>query len=66
MKGLVGSGSIQEVNNKTGTGSGGCGGRRCGPRIRILLNKMEILEAKRKGASATEDDPNLSMPSPDP
>lgn len=39
LKGLMESFTIQEVNEKTGTGSGGCGGRRCGPRIRILLDK---------------------------
>jgi bacterioferritin-associated ferredoxin len=36
---LEGSDSIEAVNKKAGTGSGGCNGQRCGPRIKILLEK---------------------------
>lgn len=33
------SDTVEEVNRKTGSGSGGCRGERCGPRIRVLLSK---------------------------
>lgn len=39
MKGLEGSKTVDDVNQKVGTGSGGCKGQRCGPRIKILLEK---------------------------
>jgi NAD(P)H-nitrite reductase large subunit len=39
LKGLEGSETVEEVNRKTGCGSGGCNGQRCGPRIRLLLKK---------------------------
>ena len=32
--------TVSEVNKKTGCGSGGCRGERCGPRISALLNKL--------------------------
>lgn len=32
--------SIADVNAKAGTGSGGCQGQRCGPRIKFLLQKF--------------------------
>ena len=31
--------TVSDVNRKCGSGSGGCRGQRCGPRIRILLKK---------------------------
>ena len=43
LKGLMQSHSVAEVNAVTGTGSGGCQGQRCGPRIRILLDKKKAL-----------------------
>ena len=33
--------TVTDVNQKAGTGSGGCQGERCGPRIKILLKKNE-------------------------
>ena len=33
--------SVADVNQKAGTGSGGCQGQRCGPRIRTLLKKYK-------------------------
>ena len=41
LKGLEGSESVEEVNRKAGTGSGGCAGERCGPRINALLKKKQ-------------------------
>jgi bacterioferritin-associated ferredoxin len=38
--------SISDVNRAAGTGSGGCQGQRCGPRIRILLDKKKALIAE--------------------
>ena len=43
LKGLDGSETVAEVNAKTGCGSGGCKGQRCGPRIKILLKKKRQL-----------------------
>lgn len=45
LKGLEGSETVADVNRKVGTGSGGCQGERCGPRIKMLLKKYK--EAKR-------------------
>src|SRR3954468_24998682 len=47
LKGLEGSKTVEDVNRKVGTGSGGCQGERCGPRIKLLLRKMK--EAKQGG-----------------
>lgn len=33
--------SVAEVNRMAKTGQGGCQGRRCGPRIKVLLAKMQ-------------------------
>lgn len=41
LKGLEGSETVEQVNQKTGCGSGGCKGERCGPRIRVLLRKYQ-------------------------
>lgn len=38
---LEGSETVADVNRKAGTGSGGCKGERCGPRIKILLRKYK-------------------------
>ncbi len=43
LKGLDGSKTVADVNRKTGTGSGGCRGERCGPRIQLLLDKKNQL-----------------------
>ena len=43
LKGLEGSDTVADVNAKTGCGSGGCQGERCGPRIKILLRKKKGL-----------------------
>lgn len=32
---------IESVNQKAGTGSGGCKGERCGPKIRALIAKKK-------------------------
>lgn len=41
LKGLPGSESVADVNRKVGTGSGGCCGERCGPKIKALLEKYK-------------------------
>jgi len=41
LKALQTSDTVEEVNKKTGCGSGGCSGERCGPRIKILLRKIK-------------------------
>jgi|GEM_PF-675588 len=41
LKGLPGSKTVEDVNRKTGCGSGNCQGQRCGPRIKQLLRKYE-------------------------
>jgi len=38
--------TVEEVNRRAGTGQGGCAGRRCGPRIKILLAKSKRLSKK--------------------
>ena len=43
LPGLKGSVTVEDVNEKTGCGSGGCKGQRCGPRIEILLKKFAAL-----------------------
>ena len=40
LKGLPGCKTVEEVNKKAGTGQGGCKGERCGPRIKVLLKKL--------------------------
>lgn len=35
----LGAKTVEEVNRATGSGSGGCGGRRCGPKIEVLLQQ---------------------------
>jgi len=44
LKGLPGSKSVSDVNKKVGTGSGGCKGERCGPRIKVLLEKLSEID----------------------
>ncbi|MCX6131083.1 MAG: (2Fe-2S)-binding protein [Proteobacteria bacterium] len=38
---LPGCETVADVNQKGGTGTGGCAGERCGPRIKILLKKYK-------------------------
>lgn len=49
LKGIDGCQTVEDVNRKTGCGSGGCKGQRCGPRVKILLKKYkEKKDAERK------------------
>lgn len=41
LDGLPGCETVADVNQKVGTGTGGCQGERCGPRIKILLKKYK-------------------------
>ena len=41
LEGLEGSDTVSDVNQKVGTGSGGCAGERCGPRIKSLIRKYK-------------------------
>ena len=41
LAGIEGCSTVQEVNRKVGTGTGGCQGQRCGPRIKALLDKLQ-------------------------
>lgn len=41
LKGLEGCETIADVNRVVGTGTGGCQGQRCGPRIKLLLEKYK-------------------------
>ncbi len=41
LAGIEGCQTVQDVNRKVGTGSGGCQGQRCGPRIKALLDKIK-------------------------
>ena len=44
LQALDGCETVQDVNRKAGTGTGGCLGERCGPRIKILLRKKKDAE----------------------
>jgi bacterioferritin-associated ferredoxin len=48
LKGLEGCETVADVNRKVGTGSGGCAGERCGPRIKLLLKKKKEQKEKQK------------------
>lgn len=41
LRGLDGCVTVDDVNRKTGCGTGGCRGERCGPRIKQLLRKKQ-------------------------
>ena len=41
LKGIEGCNTVADVNKVVGTGTGGCQGQRCGPRIKLLLDKMK-------------------------
>lgn len=51
LKGLEGSDTVADVNRKVGTGSGGCQGERCGPRIKLLLTKAKEAKDGKNGRS---------------
>lgn len=48
LEGLPGSDTVMDVNRKVGTGSGGCQGERCGPRIKILIRKYKESKANKE------------------
>jgi len=48
MKGIEGCETVADVNRKIGTGSGGCSGERCGPRLVLILKKLREAKAMRK------------------
>jgi NAD(P)H-nitrite reductase large subunit len=41
LEGMPGCETVADVNQKVGSGTGGCKGERCGPRIKILLKKYK-------------------------
>jgi NAD(P)H-nitrite reductase large subunit len=45
LKGIEGCSTVADVNKATGCGSGGCQGQRCGPRIKVLLEKFSKLKS---------------------
>lgn len=49
LRGLEGSETVADVNKKVGTGSGGCKGERCGPKIKVLLEKKKKKKRKENG-----------------
>jgi NAD(P)H-nitrite reductase large subunit len=48
MKGIEGCETVADVNRKIGTGSGGCAGERCGPRLVLILKKLREAKAAKK------------------
>ena len=46
MRGLATSDTIEEVNDKVGSGTGGCCGERCGPKINALLQRKKRSQDK--------------------
>ena len=48
MKGIDGCETVADVNRKIGTGSGGCAGERCGPRLVLILKKLREAKAAKK------------------
>jgi hypothetical protein len=46
LKGLPGCKTVADVNRAVGTGSGGCQGQRCSPRIQLLLQKFADKEER--------------------
>ncbi len=55
LKGLEGCDTVMDVNRKVGTGSGGCAGERCGPRIKMLLRKMKEAKQDHKPPPTSAD-----------
>lgn len=56
LKCMLSCDSVPEINQNIGTGSGGCQGQRCGPRLRILLEKKKALDSESKIISAVKQD----------
>lgn len=48
--------TVADVNRMAGTGSGGCKGQRCGPRIKMLLKKKHALQSGQDSMRPTADD----------
>ncbi|MEY4630413.1 MAG: hypothetical protein RIQ81_533 [Pseudomonadota bacterium] len=48
--------TVAEVNKMAGTGTGGCKGQRCGPRIKMLLRKKHALQSGQETTRSTADD----------
>ncbi len=48
--------TVEDVNRMAGTGSGGCHGERCGPRIKMLLKKKHELQDSRPATRDTASD----------
>ncbi len=46
--------TVAEVNRMAGTGSGGCKGQRCGPRIKLLLRKKHELQDSKDFKDSNE------------
>jgi len=44
LRAMDGCTTVAEVNVRAGTGSGGCKGERCGPRIKLLLQKYKKIK----------------------
>lgn len=62
LKGMKGCTTVAEVNRRCGTGSGGCQGQRCGPRIETLLRKMAAQKARDANQdSESELDPETAL-----
>ena len=51
--------TVEEVHQRVGSGDGGCQGRRCSPRIEVLLEKTRHLSSpeRQSGVSDQEDSP---------
>jgi NAD(P)H-nitrite reductase large subunit len=56
MDALATSETVAEVNRKAGTGQGTCQGERCGPKIKILLRKMEERKQGIKNPAKSDSD----------
>ena len=46
LRGIEGCETVGDINRKVGTGSGGCKGERCGPRLKTLLRKRREAQGK--------------------
>ena len=58
---LRGAKDLASINRRTGTGSGPCGGRRCGPMIREILGE-EVTHCETCGWAIACDDGNRICP----
>lgn len=48
--------NVADVNRMAGTGTGGCKGQRCGPRIKMLLRKKHELQSDDSKTRETASD----------